>query len=274
MPELPEVETTRCGIYPHLIKQTIAEIVIRNKGLRLPVADNLSALCRNKTIIDITRRGKYLLIHLNTGCLLIHLGMTGHLRLLAPGQATPGKHDHIDLILYNGQLLRYNDPRRFGLWLYSEAINQHPLISQLGPEPLSEDFSPEALLAKAKNKKQCVKAFIMDSHTVVGVGNIYAAESLFLAKIHPLLPAGNLSKAQCQELVEHIKLVLQRAIDAGGTTLRDFYSSDGKPGYFSQNLQVYGRQGQPCFRCQTLIEMKQIGQRSSAFCPNCQIYPP
>lgn len=271
MPELPEVETTKEGIKPFLIDQEISQLVIRDHRLRHPVPADLENHCVSKKIIQVNRRAKYIILQLSQGSLLIHLGMTGHLRLLHGPLPAPGKHDHIDLLLTNGRCLRYTDPRRFGLWLYlTDSPEHHPLFSHLGPEPFSAAFNADYLLARATGKTQTIKSFIMDNRIVVGVGNIYATESLFLAGLHPLTPAGRVSHAQFQRLSQVIGNVLQHAIDAGGTTLRDFYNMEGKPGYFAQKLQVYGRQNQPCFTCQSLIETCVIGGRSSAFCPQCQ----
>lgn len=270
MPELPEVETTRRGISPFLLNQTIKAVIIRQPRLRLPISPELNTLCIGQKIIAVKRLAKYLLLELSQGYLLNHLGMSGHLRIVDT-QSIVGKHDHLDLILGNGCILRYNDPRRFGLWLYfAENPSQHRLLKQLGPEPLDPNFDGEYLFQRAKNKNKSIKSFIMTNEIVVGVGNIYATESLFLSGIHPSIPAGSLNKEQCINLVKQIKIVLQQAIDAGGTTLRDFYGSDGKPGYFVNNLQIYGRKNQPCFRCNHLIEALNIGGRNSAFCPNCQ----
>ncbi|MCP0913945.1 MULTISPECIES: bifunctional DNA-formamidopyrimidine glycosylase/DNA-(apurinic or apyrimidinic site) lyase [Legionella] len=270
MPELPEVETVKRGVQPFLLNQTIKRIEVRQPKLRFPVADNMNCLCEGKQIIGISRRAKYLILQLSQGFLLLHLGMSGHLR---PVQETtmPGKHDHIDLILTNGLALRYNDPRRFGFWIYI-ATNpaQHKLLAHLGPEPLSTDFNEEYLFNRAKNKTQSIKAFIMSNETVVGVGNIYATESLFLAGIHPKIATGSLSKSQFFHLCGHIKSTLAQAIQQGGTTLRDFYSFEGKPGYFATILKVYGRAGKPCATCNTLIQSITIAGRSSAFCPQCQ----
>ncbi|MBA2657589.1 MAG: bifunctional DNA-formamidopyrimidine glycosylase/DNA-(apurinic or apyrimidinic site) lyase [Tatlockia sp.] len=271
MPELPEVETTCRGISPYLINQTIKAVVIRQHKLRCPVSPELSTHCVGQKIISVNRRAKYLIFKLSEGFLLNHLGMSGHLRLI-DGDLAATKHDHVDLELTNGFTLRYNDPRRFGLWLY-RAINpelSRPL-SHLGLEPLAQSFDGNYLLQRAKNKVQTIKSFIMTNEVVVGIGNIYATESLFLAGIHPLTPAGSLVLESFHRLARQIKLVLQQAIDAGGTTLRDFYASDGKPGYFSNNLLVYGRKNKSCFRCHSLIQVVSIGGRSSAFCPNCQI---
>lgn len=272
MPELPEVETTKQGIKPYLEHQIINELIVRNSKLRLPVPQNLNDLCKNKKIVAITRRAKYILIHLSEGSLLIHLGMSGHLRL-APSTVPFEKHDHIILILSNGQTLRFYDPRRFGLFTYLEDNpHQHQLLSHLGPEPLSAEFTGTYLYQRAKNRSKPIKSLIMDNELVVGVGNIYATESLFLAHIHPNSPSKNISQDSCYTLVARIKEVLTEAIACGGTTLRDFYAFDGKPGYFSISLKVYGRKNQPCVRCHNPIETLIIGGRSSAFCPFCQTY--
>lgn len=270
MPELPEVETTRLGITPFLQGKTIAAIIVREPRLRLPVTSDISNLCAGKILQNITRRGKYLLLHLSEGYILIHLGMSGHLRII-DSSAAPNKHDHIDLCLTNGTVLRYNDPRRFGLYLYiADNPLEHPALRRLGPEPLTAEFNGAYLHTCAKNRSQCIKSFIMSSEIVVGVGNIYAAESLFLAGINPQTPAGLVSVKQMNNLTSHIKKVLQQAITAGGTTLRDFFNVDGNPGYFATALKVYGRQTLPCYSCQTPIKAVTIGGRNSAFCPTCQ----
>jgi formamidopyrimidine-DNA glycosylase len=270
MPELPEVETTKQGIKPHLDGQTISRIIIRNPKLRLPVPADINELCSGKKISRITRRAKYILLHLSEGYLLIHLGMSGHLRIV-PDTTKAEKHDHIDMILSNGLILRYCDPRRFGLFFYIEDNPyQHALLAHLGPEPLSEEFSHDYLFHRAQNKNTPIKSLIMNNEIVVGVGNIYATESLFLAGIHPMAPAKSIAHAQMTKLTEYIKKILKSAIAAGGTTLKDFYTFDGKPGYFSISLQVYGRKKQPCFQCSTPIESIVIAGRHSAFCPQCQ----
>lgn len=270
MPELPEVEITGRGISPFLLHQIIIGTVIRQQQLRVAIPSELNQLCVGKEIKAITRRAKYLLLQLSEGYLLNHLGMSGHLRIVSQDLA-PGKHDHLDFLLNNGHTLRYNDPRRFGLWLYIEkSPEHHPLLAHLGPEPLSEAFNSAYLLNRAQQKNQNIKAFIMRNDIVVGVGNIYATESLFFAGIHPQTPAGKLNQYDFDKLVPIIKQVLQQAIDAGGTTLRDFYAADGKPGYFVNQLQVYGRKNLPCFQCGTSIQTIMLGGRSSAFCPNCQ----
>ena len=271
MPELPEVETTRRGLAPGLIGQQIVAAVVRQPSLRLPVSENLHSHCQGQIIQSIERRSKYLLIHLQQGCLLVHLGMSGHLRMVSAD--TPiGKHDHIDLVLANGQVLRYQDPRRFGLWLFlASAYHQHALLQKLGPEPLTEAFNSQYLHQRLKGKKQPIKTAIMDNHVLVGVGNIYASESLFRAGVHPLSPAGNLTLVQVKRLVQEIKAVLAAAIEAGGTTLKDFYAADGKPGYFSISLQVYGRQGAPCLSCGQTIQSTKLAGRNTFFCGVCQI---
>lgn len=270
MPELPEVETTKRGIAPFVLHQTLLDIVVRQPKLRLPVPNNMHQLIVGKSIIDVTRRGKYILLHLSEGTLLIHLGMSGHLRLV-PINTPHEKHDHIDLVLANDKVLRYTDPRRFGLFIYIQGNPLlHPLLTHLGPEPLTHAFNAEYLISRAQGKSQCIKSFIMTNQVVVGVGNIYAAESLFLARVHPQMAAGAVTKRRLTQLTSTIKDVLQQAIHAGGTTLRDFYSFDGKPGYFSIQLKVYGRQNLPCYVCESVIEAITIGGRKSAFCPQCQ----
>lgn len=270
MPELPEVETTKEGIKSHLEGQTIRTIVVRHFGFRIPVPETIDELCAEKKVISVLRRAKYILLQLNQGYLLIHLGMSGHLRIV-PENSVPKKHDHITVHLTNGQALRFCDPRRFGLFLYiHENPYQHKLLAHLGPEPLSEAFNGHYLYQKARNKNKPVKSFIMDNEVVVGVGNIYATESLFLAHIHPATPTKNIDERSYTILANHIKKVLQQAITCGGTTLRDFYAFDGKPGYFGISLKVYGRKNQPCIQCQHPIHTITIGGRSSAFCPDCQ----
>ncbi|MCL9685272.1 bifunctional DNA-formamidopyrimidine glycosylase/DNA-(apurinic or apyrimidinic site) lyase [Legionella maioricensis] len=270
MPELPEVETTKQGIKPHLEDQIITRIVVRNPKLRLPVPLNINELCAGKKIVALSRRAKYILLHLSQGYILIHLGMSGHLRIV-PSDTPPAKHDHLDLIMTNGLSLRYCDPRRFGLFVYlHENPNQHPLLAHLGPEPLSQDFNSDYLYKRTRNKNISIKSLIMNNEIVVGVGNIYATESLFLTGIHPLTPANKITELVCHSLTMQIKQILKSAIEAGGTTLRDFYTFDGKPGYFSVALKVYGRKKQPCFQCNALIETVVIAGRHSAFCPQCQ----
>lgn len=270
MPELPEVETTRSGIAPHIEGQVVAELVLRRRRLRYPVPQMLLVDLPGQVIEQVERRAKYLLLRSAAGTLLIHLGMSGSLRLVAAD--TPAeKHDHIDIVFENGQALRLRDPRRFGavLWLSGEPL-RHRLLAGLGPEPLSDDFGAEYLYRRSRKRKQAVKQFIMDSRTVVGVGNIYASEALFRAGIRPQLATGRLSRRRCEQLVEAIKIVLGLAIEQGGTTLRDFVGGSGKPGYFKQQLQVYGRAGEPCRQCESVIKQLRQGQRASYYCPVCQ----
>jgi formamidopyrimidine-DNA glycosylase len=224
---------------------------------------------KNARVLAVRRRAKFLLVDTDKGEILLHLGMSGSLRVL-PASTPPGKHDHVDLVLDDGQLLRLNDPRRFGAVLFSATPDSHALLAHLGPEPLGPDFSGDGLAARAQGRKQSVKTFIMDNRTVVGVGNIYAAESLFLAGIHPSRAAGRVSAERYRKLAEAIRTVLARAIKAGGTTLRDFTRADGQPGYFAQSLNVYGRDGQPCLVCGTPIKGTRHGQRSTCYCPQCQ----
>lgn len=270
MPELPEVETTRRGIQPYIHHQRITRIVIRHRGLRWPIPEGLEDCVTNQTVHSVERRAKYLLLHCDTGILIIHLGMSGRLRVL-DNDAHIQKHDHVDIYFSNGHVLRFTDTRRFGAVLWTEeAIEKHPLISHLGPEPLSEDFTGELLYKRAKGRKTPIKTFIMNGEIVVGVGNIYANEALFMSGIDPTKLAGELTKAKMIELAKMIKKVLEKALLAGGTTLRDFRKSDGNPGYFAQELFVYGREGQPCLICQTPISQIRQAQRATFFCANCQ----
>lgn len=268
MPELPEVETSRLGITPHLQGQTIKAITVRTDKLRWPIPQELQKLVGQR-IQSIRRRAKYLMIDTPEGTAIIHLGMSGSLRIL--DEAIPStKHDHVDLVLDNGKLLRYNDPRKFGAWLYTDVGVSHEVLAKLGPEPLTDVFNVEYLAEKANNKKVVVKQFIMNNAVVVGVGNIYASESLFMAKIHPKTPVGTLTLAQIERLVSDIKKVLETAIKQGGTTLKDFSQVDGKPGYFAQELQVYGRAGKECLICSSIIQEEKIGQRNTFWCAQCQ----
>ena len=272
MPELPEVETTKKGIQPYLANTTITGVIIRQFSLRWPIANELADVLTNQIINRVSRRAKYLLIEFDKGILMIHLGMSGSLRILDKlEQGILGKHDHIDIELSNGYILRYNDPRRFGsvLWT-SDPISQHKLIAHLGPEPLLKEFNAEYLQRQAQLKRCSVKTLIMNGKVVVGVGNIYANESLFLANIHPRTPAQSMSISQSVKLTEQIKSVLERAIKSGGTTLKDFTNSDGKPGYFAQHLNIYGRKGEDCFICKSRIQHYKESQRATYYCPLCQ----
>ncbi len=270
MPELPEVEVTRRGLAPHLEGQTVADVVIRHAGLRWPVPENLPKLLRGQTIRALKRRGKYLLAGFDHGTLILHLGMSGSLRLL-PAKTPAEKHDHFDLVLGNGMLVRLRDPRRFGAVLWHEGeVSAHPLLAALGPEPLEDGFDARYLCEAARGRSIAVKQFIMDSSMVVGVGNIYANEALFRAGIKPQLAAGKLSLPRCTRLVKEIRATLTEAIEKGGSTLRDFINSDGKPGYFQQHYWVYGRGGEPCRKCGKPIRQIRQGQRSSFYCGSCQ----
>lgn len=270
MPELPEVETTRRGISPWLIGQRVASAKIRNPGLRWPIPDDLADQLIGGEIKAVRRRSKYLLVEFEHGTALIHLGMSGSLRLADPRDAFR-KHDHWCWTLDSGKQLRYHDPRRFGalLWLKDDPLI-HPLLAGLGPEPLQDDFTGRHLWQLARGRKAPVKNFIMDAHVVVGVGNIYASESLYRAGIHPARAAGRVSQSRYDLLADSIVEVLREAIDSGGSTLRDYVNGSGNPGYFQQKLDVYGRSGEACRRCGETIASRKIGQRSSFYCPACQ----
>jgi formamidopyrimidine-DNA glycosylase len=269
MPELPEVETTLRTITPFLTGQTILHITTRTHSLRQPIPETLSS-CVNQKITSLVRRGKFIILYLEEGALLFHLGMSGHL-LITTKDKVVKKHDHVDILLGNGFLLRLNDPRRFGLFthLSGDPLNSSHLRN-LGPEPLSNAFSGEYIFCLSRHRKQALKSFIMDSRKVVGVGNIYATESLFLAGLHPAMEAGKLTLPQCDKLCEIIKTVLTQAIQVGGTTLKDFVSGEGKPGYFSQLLHIYGKEGQNCPFCNNIINKIILAGRSSTFCARCQ----
>lgn len=269
MPELPEVETTRQGIAPHCEGQTIQQVIIRNPNLRWPVPETLAHTLEGEQIRTVERRAKYLFLHLNSGSVIIHLGMSGSLRVITDDSAAM-THDHVELALANGRRIRFNDPRRFGCWLWTTDWQHHPLIANLGPEPLSDSFNGAWLYRQSRNRKTPVKAFIMDNHTVVGAGNIYANESLFKAGIHPRRSAGRISLDRYHRLAEAIRETLSAAILMGGTTLRDFVNSDGKPGYFAQSLLVYGKAGTPCPDCGTTLKEIRMNNRSTVYCPACQ----
>ena len=270
MPELPEVETTLRGLAPHLLGQRITGVTIRHPHLRWPIPKNLPLLLRGLTIRSISRRAKYLLVECGSGTLILHLGMSGSLRILPAGTAIE-KHDHFDLMLGNGLLMRLRDPRRFGAVLWHEGDPaQHLLLVKLGPEPLQESFSADYLYRVTRKRSAAIKLVIMDNHVVVGVGNIYANEALFRAGIRPQLAACKLSKPRCARLVQTIRETLTEAIALGGSSLRDFVNSDGKPGYFQQYYWVYGRADEPCHACGAPIKHIRQGQRSSFYCPVCQ----
>jgi len=270
MPELPEVETTRRGIAPHIEGRRIVRVVVRDGRLRQPVPRRINQLASGQIIRAVSRRGKYLLLEAAAGSLMIHLGMSGSLRLLPAGTAAE-KHDHVDVVLADGRCLRLRDPRRFGLLLWlTEDPALHPLLKKLGPEPLESTFSAAYLSERARGRMLAVKPFLMDAQVVVGVGNIYANEALFSAAIHPRRAAGDLSRDDCRRLVKSIKEVLRCAIAQGGTTLRDFVAGDGRPGYFKQQLKVYDREGAPCLVCGGVITCERLSQRATYFCGCCQ----
>ncbi len=269
MPELPEVETTLRGIEPHLLHQRIAQVTVRDPRLRWPVPAEVQQ-AEGQRVISLSRRGKYLLLELQRGGLILHLGMSGSLCILKQPRE-PGKHDHVDIEMVNGTSLRFNDPRRFGAFLWTEGqFSEHPLLRDLGPEPLSDEFTAEHLYHYSRGRRVAIKNFIMNGHIVVGVGNIYASEALYMAGIHPQRAAGRVSQQRYQGLVDAIVDVLSRSIKLGGTTLRDFVNSDGGAGYFAQELLVYDRGGDDCFQCGTAVRQKVIGQRSSYYCASCQ----
>lgn len=272
MPELPEVETTLRGIEPYVRDSVITGVVVRNRNLRWPVpVTELQALI-GAPVQDLWRRAKYILIQTASGTILLHLGMSGSIRIVQR-ETTPQKHDHLDIELDGASVLRLNDPRRFGCCLLlPEPVLEHPLLSQLGPEPLSSDFTGEHLFRLSRTRSAPVKNFIMDGKVVVGVGNIYASEALFQAGIRPSMTARRISRPRYARLCRAIREVLDKAIRAGGTTLSDFTQTDGRPGYFRHELQVYDRTGEPCLRCATPIKSKVIGQRNSYFCPQCQSF--
>jgi formamidopyrimidine-DNA glycosylase len=268
MPELPEVETTRRGISPHVEGKVITNITVRNPKLRWPVPDDIKNQIVSEQIKSVQRRAKYLLLEIASGHLMIHLGMSGSLRIVDKG-TPPSKHDHVDIEVEN-KLLRYNDPRRFGAVLWIDNLDDSSHLNHLGPEPLTDDFHADYLFTSSRKRQTSIKQHIMDNKVVVGVGNIYANESLFMAGIKPTMKASSLTHNQSELLSNSIKQVLARAIEQGGTTLKDFVGGDGKPGYFQQQLAVYGRANQPCVNCSsTLIEIKQQG-RTSVYCPKCQ----
>ena len=276
MPELPEVETTKNGIAPHINQQILSELVVRQPKLRWPIPPHLKKTVKGLRVHNVHRRAKYLLIDLADnegnikGTLIIHLGMSGSLRVLNADIPKAEKHEHFDLVFENGVVVRYTDPRRFGACLWQTADEESELLTHLGPEPLSDEFNADYLYGLSRKRTSAIKTFIMDQKFVVGVGNIYASESLFMAGIHPKKAAGKVSKAKFELLVDAIKKVLAKAISEGGTTLKDFVGGDGKPGYFAQQLNVYGRAGEPCPNCDKPIKQVVLGQRSTFYCTRCQ----
>lgn len=270
MPELPEVETTRRGIAPHLEGRQIVAVTVRHPRLRWPVPVDLPQRLVGQRIASVERRAKYLWLPFPDGTLLLHLGMSGSLRIIDAAEPA-AIHDHLDIALDSGRALRLTDPRRFGAALWVEGdIHAHALLAGLGPEPLTEAFSGEYLFARSRGRRAPVKSFLMDGRIVVGVGNIYANEALFAAGIRPDRAAGRISRARYERLVTEAKRVLARSIEQGGTTLRDFVGGDGKPGYFKQQLFVYGRGEQPCKVCKNRLVETRLGQRSTVYCRFCQ----
>jgi len=269
MPELPEVETTRRGIEPHLIGERVSSVIVRQPKLRWEISPELAQMFSGQVILGVERRAKYLLINTDKGQVMIHLGMSGSLRI-TDSSTVADTHDHVDFILHNGRMLRYHDPRRFGSIFWLNEPHQHSLLDNLGPEPLSTQFDTDYLFAASRSKKTQLKSFLMDGRIVVGVGNIYANEALFLAGIRPDIAAGKPSRARYLKLVKAIKHVLTEAIEAGGTSLKDFVREDGSPGYFKQSLNVYGRGGEACHGCGRALKEIRIGQRTTVFCTRCQ----
>jgi formamidopyrimidine-DNA glycosylase len=274
MPELPEVETTRAGLAPHVTGRTITAVSLYRPDLRWPIPAEVRKLLPGQRIAGVRRRAKFLLLDTTAGSALLHLGMSGNLRVL-PADVPRRTHDHVDIALapapgHAAQVLRFNDPRRFGCLLWQPPGTVHPLLRALGPEPLTGAFDGDWLFARSRGRTAPVKTFLMDQRTVVGVGNIYAAEALFAAGISPLREAGSVSRARYVRLADEVRRILAEAIARGGTTLRDYLSPDGAPGYFEQHLSVYGRGGQPCPRCGRRLRQEAIGQRTTAWCGHCQ----
>lgn len=269
MPELPEVETTRRGISPHVLGRRVLDTRVRVPALRWPIAREIASELPGQRILEVRRRAKYLLLDAESGSVLLHLGMSGMLRVL-PVQTDLGKHDHLDIVLDAGRLLRLTDPRRFGAALWQGAGETHPLLAGLGPEPLSDAFDGDHLWRLSRGRHAPVKNFVMAQAVVVGVGNIYAAEALFRAGIHPAREAGRVSRARYDRLADAIRTILASAIERGGTTLRDFLNPDGAPGYFEQELYVYGREGEGCRVCGAHVLSLRLGNRASCYCPQCQ----
>jgi len=270
LPELPEVETTRRGLAPYLRRRRVSSLSVYEPRLRWRVARNLPRQVAGQRILRVGRRAKYLLLGLESGTLLLHLGMSGNLR--AVPAATPRlNHDHFDLVLDSGIALRFNDPRRFGSLLYTRGDpDEHPLLARLGPEPFSAAFDGEYLYRITRGRRVAIKQLLMNSQLVVGVGNIYASEALFRARLRPTRPARSLTRGDAARLVRAVRAVLRQAIRSGGTTLRDYLGADGAPGYFRQRLYVYERRGKPCRRCGTPVRAMTQGQRSTYYCPSCQ----
>ncbi len=270
MPELPEVETTRRGIAPLITGRRVLRVVVRNPKLRWRVPARLARELPGQTVTDVTRRAKYLLLATSTDTVIIHLGMSGSLRVV-PTSLAPELHEHVDIVFDNGYCLRLRDPRRFGAVLWTDKPSEHALLAGIGPEPLSAAFNAAYLFRVSRGRRRAIRDLLLDGHVVAGIGNIYANEALFDARLRPKRPAGRLNQDECGQLVRTIRATLTRALRAGGTTLRDFQNASGKPGYFQLKLKAYGRDGQPCPRCRITIRHIRLGQRSAFFCPNCQL---
>ncbi|MBS0290438.1 MAG: bifunctional DNA-formamidopyrimidine glycosylase/DNA-(apurinic or apyrimidinic site) lyase [Proteobacteria bacterium] len=271
MPELPEVETTCRGIAPFLIGHIIQNIKVHEPRLRWPINTRvIQKQLKNQRVLAVSRRAKYIIVSFSTGNLVIHLGMSGTLAIVNK-HTLPRKHDHFECFLNSGKILRFNDPRRFGAVLF-EQTDPLPQLAHLGIEPLDKSFTVDSLYEQTQKHRSNIKTFLMNQRIIVGIGNIYANECLFLAKIHPQTLSYHLSLTQCKQLHRAIQQVLKKAIKSGGTTLKDFYQYDGKPGYFSQALTVYDREDQPCYRCQSPVKLIQLGQRATYFCSQCQLF--
>ncbi len=269
MPELPEVETSRRGIEPHVVGAVVTRVVIRNRRLRWPVSKSVDRNLAEQTITSVSRRAKYLLLNTEHGSAILHLGMSGSV-FVVDHDTPAGVHDHVDIDLDSGRSLRFRDPRRFGSLHWSKNPLQHKLLKSLGPEPLGPEFGAHYIWSASRGRRVSIKQFIMNANVVVGVGNIYASEALYMAGINPRRAAGRVARKRYELLVAAIKGVLSRAIKAGGTTLRDFYGGEGEAGYFQQQLEAYGREGEPCRRCDTPIVAIVQGQRSTYYCKQCQ----
>jgi len=269
MPELPEVETTRLGLAPHLEGRLVTGVTLRRPDLRWPIPEEITKLLPGQRVLGLRRRAKYLLLDLAPGSAILHLGMSGCLRMV-PAATQVGRHDHVDVALDSGQVMRFTDPRRFGCLLWQPQGETHALLRDLGPEPLSKEFTGDYLFERSRNRVASVKTFLMDQATVVGVGNIYAVETLFHAGIAPGRAAGRISRNRYARLAIVIKEVLAQAIQSGGTTLRDFLHPDGMPGYFKQKLYVYGREGLPCLTCGRALSGNRLGNRATVWCAHCQ----
>ncbi len=269
MPELPEVETTRLGLAPHLEGRRILIVTLRRPDLRWPISAEVASLAPGQIILGLRRRAKYLLLDLAPGSALLHLGMSGCLRMVGKDHPA-GRHDHVDLVLDSGQALRFTDPRRLGCLLWQPKGEIHELLQKLGPEPLGPEFDGDYLFTRSRNRSASIKTFLMDQAVVVGVGNIYAAESLFRAGIAPGRPAGNVSRQRYARLAQAVREILAQAIHSGGTTLRDFRHPDGMPGYFKQELLVYGREGEPCRTCSRPLKGNRLANRATVWCSHCQ----